>query len=241
MILAGEINRIEDWYYKAGPKDKDSQWKDDYSAKEFAKLWFTKSEDLKVPNEIRELVERNFGKFDVLFAFPEHVTKLDGFSGGHRNHDMFSFCKKQNGEDFVICMEAKVAEPLDMTIGEKIKSVEKKDSSKIPLRIKGMQNMLNMENKNIDNLRYQLFTGTVGTINECKKYNNIDGLFLILQIMPKRNENEKISSNLSDIKSFLNENNAETFYEDEKSLLSKIHSKEQNINMYLGYLRIQEA
>ena len=38
-----------------------------------------------------------------------------------------------------------------------------------------------------------------------------------------------------------NENNAETLYEDEKSLLSKIHSKEQNINMYLGYLRIQEA
>ena len=108
-------------------------------------------------------------------------------------------------------------------------------------RIKGMQNMLNMENKNIDSLRYQLFTGTVGTINECKKYNNIDGLFLILQIMPKRNENEKISSNLSDIKSFLNENNAETLYEDEKSLLSKIHSKEQNINMYLGYLRIKEA
>lgn len=43
MIIAGEINRIEDWYYKAGPKDKDSQWKDDYSAKEFAKLWFTVS------------------------------------------------------------------------------------------------------------------------------------------------------------------------------------------------------
>ena len=31
MIIAGEIKRLEDWYCKAGPKDKDTQWKDDYS------------------------------------------------------------------------------------------------------------------------------------------------------------------------------------------------------------------
>lgn len=241
MIIAGEVKRIEDWYYKAGPKDKDAQWKDDYSAKEFAKLWFSKNDEIRIPNEIKKLVEKVFGKFDVLFAFPEHITRLDEFPGGQRNHDMFMFCKKDNGDVFIVCIEAKVAETLDSTINEKMKKVETNDSSHIPERIKRMQNLLNMDAQDIDNLRYQLFTGIVGTINECKKYNVIDGLFLILQILPKRNENKKITSNYNDVMAFLTKNKAEIVYEDEKSLLSKVNNNEQNINMYLGYLKIQEA
>ena len=78
MIIAGEIKRIEDWYYKAGPKDKDSQWKDDYSAKEFAKLWFDKNDKISLPLSIKKLLGNIFGQFEFLNMSQELILLLVG-------------------------------------------------------------------------------------------------------------------------------------------------------------------
>ena len=37
MIISNEMKNLEDWHCKSPPKDRDSQWEDDYSSKEFAK------------------------------------------------------------------------------------------------------------------------------------------------------------------------------------------------------------
>ncbi len=245
MILAGEIKRIEDWYCKAGPKDKDCQWKDDYSAKEFAKLWFNKNEEILLPCKIKKLLENVFGQFEVLFGIPEHVTRIDQLPGGQRNHDMFLFCKNANGENFIVCIEAKVAEPLDERVNEKLKRAKENPNSKISKRIDLMKELLKMENTDISDLSYQLFTGSAGTIAEGENYNTKKCLFLILQILPElkisgRNESEKIEANYSDIKVFLNKNNARKILEDSESFIYELKTKNNNLKSYIGYLKINE-
>ena len=104
MIIAGEIKRIEDWYYKAGPKDKETQWKDDYSAKEFARLWFKNETELIEPKEIKHIIESLFGTHQLLFCFPEHISPLNTSKSG-RNHDMFILGNSEAEGLFVICIE----------------------------------------------------------------------------------------------------------------------------------------
>ena len=222
MILSGEIKRIEDWYYKAGPKDKDVQWKNDYSAKEFAKLWFDENENIILPHEIAELIGKVFGNFEVLFGIPEHATRIDKYPGEQRNHDMFLFCKKENGEDFIVCIEAKVAEPLGDIIKKELDNVKNKSKTNKPNRINDMKKKLKMEKKDISNLRYQLFTGSVGTIKEGENYKVKECFFLILQILPElkipgRNEERKINSNYNDIINFLKVNEAMKIVEAEEA------------------------
>lgn len=240
-IISGEIKRIEDWYCKAPPKDRDAQWKDDYSAKEFARLWFDEKGGTTIPAEIRELVEKTgVGEFEVLFAIPEHVTPLDSFRGGQRNHDMFLFCRKQSGETFIVCIEAKVAEPLDATIEEKLNSVQNKEESKIPQRIKEMKCLLNMNEADVSSLRYQLFTGMVGTIREAENYNARECLFLVLQIRPSRDIGKEIAENRESIKDFLDKNGATAIFKDDCSFASELNCSNPNLRAMLGYLKVDK-
>ena len=238
-IISGEIKGIEDWYCKAPPKDGDAQWKDDYSAKEFARLWFDEKGGTTIPAEIRELVKKTgVGEFEVLFAIPEHVTPLDSFRGGQRNHDMFLFCQKRSGETFIVCIEAKVAEPLDATIEEKLCSVKNKEESKIPQRIDAMKHLLNMDEADVSSLRYQLFTGTVGTIREAEKYNARECLFLVLQIRPSRDVEKKIAENRKSIEDFLAAGVVIKKWTDKRSFVRELKCNTRDLRVFLGYLEI---
>lgn len=246
MLIAGEIKRIEDWYAKSGPKDREAQWKDGHSAKEFAKMWFDKDEKISEPKEIKSVIENIFGKHEILFAVPEHITTIDNFAGGQRNHDMFLFCRKENGEYFIVCIEAKVDEPLDVTIQKKLDDVKenektKKSKSKIPERIKLIQQKLEMENAEIENLRYQLFTGLVGTIKETENFCVNECMFLVLQIIPQnsgiKDLEERVSENYQDVKNFLKANSARIISEKENYLVSKVNCNNKNLNTYLCYVK----
>jgi hypothetical protein len=240
-IISGEIKGIEDWYCKAPPKDGDAQWKDDYSAKEFARLWFDEKGGTTIPAEIRELVKKTgVGEFEVLFAIPEHVTPLVSFRGGQRNHDMFLFCQKRSGETFIVCIEAKVAEPLDATIKEKLCSVKNKEESKIPQRIDAMKHLLNMNEADVSSLRYQLFTGTVGTIREAEKYNARECLFLVLQIRPSRDIEKEIVKNRNSIEAFLAANGAKELFRDANRSLSKLNCSNSKLRALFGYLTVNK-
>lgn len=241
MLIAGEIKRIEDWYAKAGPKDREAQWKDGHSAKEFAKMWFDKDEKISEPKEIKSVIENIFGKHEILFAVPEHITPIDIFAGGQRNHDMFLFCRKENSEYFVVCIEAKVDEPLDVTIQKKLDDVKDNPASNIPKRINNMQQNLEMENAEIGNLHYQLFTGLVGTIKEAENFCVNDCMFLVLQIIPQndgiKDLEEHVSENYQDVKNFLKANSAEIISEKENYLASKVNCNNKNLNTYLCYVK----
>ena len=192
-----------------------------------------------IPIQITEIIETLFGKHSIFFAFPEHITTIDSYKGGQRNHDMFLFCEKETGEDFVVCIEAKTSESLDMTILQKRTDNNK---SNIAKRIEMMRTFLDMKNVDIEDLRYQVFTGLIGTIKEAEKYKTKECLFLIIQIIPNRNINKKIEKNYNDIKNFLIKNNARILKNEPNSyLIGEIITSNKIIKTYLGYIKINKT
>ena len=239
MIIAGEIKRIEDWYYKAGPKDKETQWKDDYSAKEFARLWFKNETELIEPKEIKHIIESLFGTHQLLFCFPEHISPLNTSKSG-RNHDMFILGNSEAEGLFVICIEAKVEEKFgDDTVASHLSKVRDK-SSGVPARIKWMKHKLNLSNVNIDDIYYQLLTATCGTLTEAEKYKCKNCMFLIVQIIPHRNIQDAINGHKIEIKKFLTANNEVKSEDKIKSGYStRLKTDNNNYKAYLGYVEIE--
>ena len=239
MIIAGEIKRLEDWYCKAGPKDKETQWKDDFSAKEFARLWFKNETELVEPKEIKQIIDSLFGTHQLLFCFPEHVSPLDTSKSG-RNHDMFILGNSETEGLFVICIEAKVEEKFgEDTVASYISKVKEK-SSGVPARIEWMKHKLKLSNANVDDIYYQLLTATCGTLTEAEKYKCKNCMFLIVQIIPHRNIKDAISGHKLEIKNFITTNDEAKSEDKIKSGYStKLITDSNNCNAYLGYVEIQ--
>ena len=245
-ILEHGINRLEDWLDKAPPKGGAKQWKEGYSAKEFAKLWFDDKGQQIVPNDIQAFCEKVFGRgFEVLFAEPERVTKLDTWRGGQRNHDMAMLCKKSNGGQFLVCIEAKVAEPLGSTVEGQWKKGSK-SKSHIQARIREMTERLLMNSATPSScqLQYQLFTGVVGTIKEAENLNVKDCLFLVLQIVPpNRTIATRVDATRASVVSFLKTNGAKPVFgsiDDNREFACRLNCKDSGLEpgfqVMLGYL-----
>lgn len=233
MKIFGTIESIEEWYCSAPPKSK-NQWKDGYSAKEFAKMWF-KNESVSMPKEITDYIQAAMGNFEAIYAIPEYETNFDDFGNG-RHHDMFILCKKKESEEkFVVCIEAKVEESLGKTVEDSLKNIS--SSSNIPQRMEGMKNVLNMTNVNVSKLRYQLFTGSVGTLCEAKKQNVDKCLFIVLQIVPQSRKDINTDSTHKDFEEFVKSNGAEKVNNADNTYILKTAIK--NIKTYIGYLRVK--
>lgn len=240
MIIAGEIKRLEDWYCKAGPKDKDTQWKDDYSAKEFARLWFKNETDLIEPEEIKNIIDSIYGTHQLLFCFPEHISSLDTEKAG-RNHDMFILGFSKTHDLFVVCIEAKVEEKFgDKTVKQYLDSVNER--SGVPKRVSWMKEKLDMSNRNIDNIYYQLLTAACGTITEAEKYDCKNCMTLIVQIIPQREISSAIEAHKKEIKKFIIANNPD-MKDDiiESGYTTLLSTDNPNINVSLGYVEIKSV
>lgn len=229
MIIAGEIKNIFEWYAKAGPKDKETQWKKDRSALEFANLVLDTSfeEDIKVNILNKININQN-----ILFAIPEQITKLDGFKGGQRNHDLVLYSENEI-EKIGICFEAKVNEDFDMSVKKKWKEGNKK-GSRIHDRIKNIIYSLwqTSDIKIFEDFKYQLLTGLYGTIRFAEQLNIKKCVFCIYQI--EIDENTKIDKNEIEIRKLL-----DSFQIKEKvknnSLFGPIKT-DNNIEFYISYL-----
>ncbi len=238
MIIAGKIKRLEDWYYKAGPKDLDTQWADDHSAKEFAKLWFNKDK-VVVNHEIQNAIRSVDSEFQIHFTFPEHITDIDDIPGGQRNHDMMIYGKSLNN-DGIVCIEAKATEGLDEIISKKLHDVENNRKSRLPERIKNLTEYFNINLNEALDLRYQLFTGIYGTIVEAEKLNVNKCIFMILQLRTRLTKSYKIKENREDIESFLNTILRRTDIKIMKDLFSIEIPIKSNVKTTFLYLEIDK-
>jgi len=238
MIIAGGIKRIEDWYCKAGPKDRDAQWEDDHSAKEFAKLWFNKKQ-IKIPHGIDRQISMIFPNFRYQFLIPEHITALDRYPGGQRNHDLLIYGKIENKEDGIICIEAKATESLDSTIEDKYASVTNNASSNLPKRIDQMLAYFNVVKEAVKNLRYQLFTGLYGTICEAKNQQVSKCIFMTVQLITNKTKEKEIEETKKDIELFLSVlGGIDTTGFETNEYFRQIKVKDDNLNVFLSYLQI---
>ena len=229
MIILGEIKNIFEWYSKAGPKDKETQWKENHSALEFAKLVLDNSFEKDIKDNILNKISSNQ---NIIFAIPEQITRLDEYKGGQRNHDL-SLYSENDTEKIAVCFEAKVNEDFDKYVKEKWEEGNKK-GSKIHDRIKNIINSL-WQTSNIEtykDIKYQLLTGLFGTIKFAEQVHAKKCVFCIYQIVI--DEKTKIEKNEFEIQKLL-----DSFNIKEKVMSNSLYGPvktENNIEFYISYL-----
>ena len=230
MIISGEIKNIYEWYIKAGQKNKEAQWVENHSALEFAKFAL----DDSFENDIKEnILNKISANQKIIHAIPEKITRLDGFNGGQRNHDL-TLCAKNDSEKIAICFEAKVNEDLDVILSKKWEEGEKKDSN-IHGRIKNIIDSLwnNTQIENYNDLRYQLLTGLFGTIKFAEELKIKKCVFCIYQI--QIDKKTKVKKTENEIQKLLDCFNINDKVQNNK-LFGPFKSK-NNIEFYISYLK----
>lgn len=184
-----EIDSLEKWYKYAGPKANDKHWQLGRSALEFAKFAlsgdFTKfTESLLSNYNIRE---------DSFICEPEALTPFEkGMgSGGPRNHDFLMV-----GKNTVVGIEAKVSESFD----KRIKSKRKAGGDNMKTRLNACLDFMHKKwPENAEDLHYQLYSATIGTILEAKKrgLSNAVVLFVVFvgDVAKERDYDKRIKDN----------------------------------------------
>ena len=245
LTISGLIERMEDWAFISGPVKK-NQWKDDYSAMEFARLWFQKDKNghftTIVPNQIQNIINYAFGPSEILFCIPEKETQILD-SGEGRHHDMFIYGVSENKEPFIVGIEAKVREDFDNLISQKFKDAAKtKGKSQIPARINSISEHFCLNKAKINDLYYQLFTGVEGTAQESQNYKVKNAIFLIVQINPNENIDPIIKAHEDDIARFIDANNSviQKLKSTESDFIAKLKTNEtyKDKNIFIGYVKI---
>jgi hypothetical protein len=230
MVIAGCIENIAEWLVKAGPVKGKAQWKEGYSALEFAKKTLQNDFELDIKNNILNKISENQ---KLWFSFPEFKTQLDNY-GEPRHHDLVIFCEN-NQEKVLLCFEAKVKENFDDYLHEKWEKGNK-TGSHYHQRINNiLQKIINKNYipETMENIRYQLLTGTMGTIKLSEEYNIKKCVFCIYQMY--KYDNEIVAMHEKEINDYikifgLNKNIAM------ESLVGPIII-EKDIEFYLSYIK----
>ena len=184
-----EINSLEKWYKYAGPKTKERHWQPGRSALEFARFAlsdaFTKfTESLLSYYNISE---------DYFICEPEALTPFEkGMgSGGPRNHDLLMISKNT-----VVGIEAKVSESFD----KRLKAKRKFGGKNMNTRLNACLDFMHKQcPANAENLHYQLYSATIGTVIEAKKrgLSNAVVLFVVFigDVAKERDYDKRIKNN----------------------------------------------
>lgn len=163
----------EDWKsFLADPK----HWKTGYSARSLAYCW---QEARGFPEEVKKVFnESNFDVFkdiEILLGFPEYKVPLQGGLRASQN-DIFILAKGASGL-VAIAVEGKVAEHFGDTVAVwRLKRDEKTNKDK---RLEFLLGLLKLQNKPIEQIRYQLLHRTASAIIEADRFNIKNALMLI--------------------------------------------------------------
>jgi hypothetical protein len=192
MEIINKITNENEWRAVFPPKGGKKQWKTNHSALEFAKKVLCADFETDIKDNILNQLSNNTN-FKIIEAIPEHITKIDNYRGGQRNHDMVLMAQNDNNEKIAICFEAKVKESFDITVTKKWQEGSK-PNSKIRDRIKDIwksiskldweDNTLNI----IGEIRYQLLTGIIGTIKYAEEKEINKCVFCIYQMYISDND-----------------------------------------------------
>lgn len=154
-----EIDSLENWYKYASPKANDKHWQPGRSALEFAR--FALSDDFA---KFIEILLSNYNiTEDYFICEPEALTPFEkGMgSGGPRNHDLLMI-----SNNTVVGIEAKVSESFD----KRIKAKRVAGGENMNTRLNACLDLMHKQcPANAEDLHYQLYSATIGTILEAKK------------------------------------------------------------------------
>jgi len=162
----------KDWKSLLAKPDK--HWKTGYSAKALAYCW----EEANGFPECVKRVFRNSGidlfqNIELLLAFPEYKVPLQGGRRASQN-DVFVLARG-NDQLVSIMVEGKVSESFDKTIAEWREDA----SGGKPTRLKFLCGELQLQQDQVDFVRYQLLHRTASAIIEAKRFNAENALMLV--------------------------------------------------------------
>lgn len=162
----------EDW--KQLLVEPDKQWMDGHSAKCLATCWQNAD---KIPEKVKQVFENtsctDFTGVEMLFGIPEYKVALPG-GGCASQNDLFVLAKT-NKQILPIMVEGKVNE----SFGPLVVDWEKGMSTGKEKRLQYLCDLLNLKNKNINNIRYQLLHRTASAIITANKYHSNTAVVLI--------------------------------------------------------------
>ena len=223
-----------DWFRVAPPKGGIAQWKDGYSAKELAKFVTKKSqlfEDLitKVISDIDNAIT------EALIGEPEVETKFPEGNREGRNHDLLLY---NETDDLIIGIEAKVKETFGSNSIYKEYVGAKQNTDKYK-RIEWIKRTLidgkNLQNPEIKNLKYQLFTATAGTLLEAYKRGKSKCILLVLSFHEGKKGSQSNKCSFDDfVKVVCPKNNSKEF-----KIKVGDNNKDKNITCWFVYKEIK--
>jgi hypothetical protein len=208
IILKGSkgepINSVDQWLQIAPPAKGEKHWQDGRSAKELAKAWF-RNGIADIPEELNLILDSHntICNFQMDFGIPEHETKLDGFKGGYRNHDLIISGTSAGGRT-IIGVEAKVDEPFgDIASLYAAKSMQAKASSKVSERVQQLSKAL-FDTLDTSELRYQLIHSIAGTLIEASRQKAVQAVFIVHEFLPSGGQySRKAKQNEVDLQRFV--------------------------------------
>jgi len=161
----------EDWKAKlADPK----HWKKGCSAKTLAYSWM---EAKGFPKSVKEAFQKSdypiFNNIKFLFGIVEHKVPL---SGGRAPSQSDIFVLGRSKKDLVsITVEGKVSESFDETVRDWLIGASKGKMT----RLKYLSDLLQLDQENLQEIRYQLLHRTASAIIEAKRFNASSALMLV--------------------------------------------------------------
>ena len=201
IIGEKEIKKEKEYRIYGAPEGGDKQWKDEHSAKEFAKIVLAKE---KFCSDMESVI----GRLEIKVAYPEKKVNFDEFGRG-RQHDL-ACVATVNGTPSVLCFEAKADESFGRKVGEELKDAENKlrknENTNIPARIQGLCKRLWNKTEitdDIKNLWYQLLYSAVGTISFAEEVNASNAYFVIYQIETNVTNKEKCDEHFAAVQDFV--------------------------------------
>jgi hypothetical protein len=156
-----------------------------------------------ITDEIRLLLDSHHDTsgFNAERAVPEFVTKLDGFKGNGRNHDMIIWGNVA-GQKALVSIEAKVDESFGEIITSYVSSsIAANPRSKVPDRINQLTSAI-FGHQDIGHIRYQLLHAVAGVLIEAAAQEASTAVLVIHEFVTVAGKAQKALENDSDWLSF---------------------------------------
>ena len=155
--------------------EPDKHWRTGYSARSLAYCW---EEAQGLPKSVTDGFKSSsfelFHSVEFILGFPEHKVDLPPKGGRPSQNDLFILAKSQD-ELISIAVEGKVAEPFGPLVSEWMEDASPGKSERLEFLI----NLLEINNKDISNIRYQLLHRTASALIEAERFCAPHALMLV--------------------------------------------------------------
>ena len=212
-------NNPEDWKWLLAKPDR--HWRKGSSARALAYCW---QEANYFPQDVTRILKKSgipiFQNIEMLLAFPEYKTPLLPYTSSPSQNDIFVLARGNN-QLIAVMVEGKGSEPFGETVEEWSNNSGKGKKKRLDF----LRRYLQLQNKEINHIRYQLLHRTASAIISAKKFNAENALMLVHSF-------SRLNKGFRDFKKFIS-----LFGMKGKVNSVTVPEKVNGINLFFGWVR----